>query len=172
MYDLYKCNENDSARFILGKQGTKKLFIVGLNPSTANRENSDNTVAKVEKVALIHNFDGFVMANLYPHRSTDPHDLPTTVDARLLKKNIEEIAGLAAMETCPVFWAAWGGDIMLRSYLVESFRVLSIEVSKIAGRWVNFGALRKDGHPRHPSRLSYAWGFSAFDSEIYAQRFA
>tara|TARA_R110000787_G_scaffold42161_3_gene103679 strand:+ start:2785 stop:3021 length:237 start_codon:yes stop_codon:yes gene_type:complete len=76
MYDLYQCNSDDSARFILGKNGARKLFVVGLNPSTANKEKSDTTVAKVETVARNNGFDGFVMANLYPLRSTDPNELP------------------------------------------------------------------------------------------------
>ena len=80
MYDLYQCNKDDTSRYILGKDGDKKLFVIGLNPSTANKEKSDTTVAKVEKVAIDNGFDGFVMANLYPYRSTDPDGLPDDKD--------------------------------------------------------------------------------------------
>jgi hypothetical protein len=172
VYDLYQCNENDASRFILGKSGRKILFVIGLNPSTANKEKSDTTVAKVEKVALNNEFDGFVMANLYPLRSTNPHGLPEKKDQSLLSKNIEQIIALASKVDQPVFWAAWGGDITLRPYLSVSLQILVAEVSRISGQWVNFGELRKDGHPRHPSRLSYSWVFNDFDCEAYVQNFA
>jgi hypothetical protein len=172
MYDLYQSNETDTARFILGKNGKRKLFVVGLNPSTANKDKSDTTVAKVETVTRNNSFDGFVMVNLYPLRSTDPHSLPEVVDRHLFQSNIEQIISIASHEESPVFWAAWGGDIMLRAYLSESFKALASEVHQINGSWVNYGKLRKDGHPRHPSRLSYAWQFSHFEVATYTQRFA
>lgn len=172
MYDLYQCNEDDSSRFILGKSGNSKLFVIGLNPSTANKEKSDTTVAKVERVALSNGFNGFVMANLYPLRSTDPHGLPQENDQVLFTKNIEAIVALARNETAPVFWAAWGGDITSRTYLSASLQQLVLEVSSIGGSWVNFGTLRKNGHPRHPSRLSYDWVFNEFNSQTYAQSLA
>jgi len=172
MYDLYQCNSDDSARFILGKDGTSKLFVVGLNPSTANKEKSDTTVAKVETVARSNGFDGFVMANLYPLRSTDPNGLPAVADDDLFLSNINKIMLLAERENKPIFWAAWGGDIVLRPYLTESFNALDALITKINGCWVHYGELRKDGHPRHPSRLAYSWQFSAFDAANYAQRFA
>jgi len=172
VYDLYKCNDEDTSRYILGKEGSKKLFVIGLNPSTANKEKSDTTVAKVEKVASNNSFDGFVMANLYPHRSTDPNGLPVAKDEEEFKRNLDHIVMLARLESNPTFWAAWGGDIDLRSYLAESFKELDSIVKDLNGSWVNYGELRNDGHPRHPSRLSYSWAFSKFDTAVYAQRFA
>ncbi|WP_334078837.1 DUF1643 domain-containing protein [Microbulbifer sp. M83] len=172
MYDLYTSNDDDTARYILGKSGAKKLFVIGLNPSTANKEKSDTTVAKVENVAKSNSFDGFIMANLYPLRSTDPNGLPCEADQGYFRDNIDYISKLASLEENPVFWAAWGGDIDLRSYLSDSFKALNAVVKRVNGKWVNYGDLRKDGHPRHPSRLSYAWQFFEFDSDSYAQRFA
>lgn len=171
MYDLYECNHTDTARFILGKNGEKKLFVIGLNPSTANKEESDTTVAKVEKVARNSGFDGFVMSNLYPLRSTDPNGLPTEVDPELFQLNIDKIIAIAQNEISPVFWAAWGGDIMLRPYLADALRTLGQTVEALNGQWVNYGELRKDGHPKHPSRLAYAWKFTPFDINAYARKF-
>ena len=169
MYDIYSCNKDDSARFILGKRGKRKLIVVGLNPSTANREKSDTTAAKVEKVALNGGFDGFVMTNLYPQRTTDPKGLATLPDTRLFRRNIRHILKIAEAEESPVFWAAWGGDITLRPYLAKSLKALLKETNRMGGTWVNFGHLRKDGHPRHPSRLSYSWQFSKFDVAMYVK---
>lgn len=172
MYDLYQCNDDDTARFILGKNGKRKLFVVGLNPSTANKENSDTTVAKVETVARNNGYDGFVMSNLYPLRSTNPNGLPSEVDTLLFQTNIDKIIAIAGSEESPVFWAAWGGDITLRPYLAEALRALVVAVESLNGQWVNFGKLSQDGHPRHPSRLAYAWSFAPFEVNTYVRRFA
>ena len=167
MYNIYKSNDNDTNRFLLGKEGLFKLFVVGLNPSTANKERSDTTASKVEKVAWQNGYDGFVMANLYPLRSTNPDNLPLTGDAQLICKNIQIISNIASQQTNRLFWAAWGGYISKRIYLKESLLLLANEVERINGSWVNFGSLRKDGHPRHPSRLSYSWLFQDFDISYY-----
>ncbi len=169
MYDIYQCNEDDTVRFILGKNGNKRLFVIGLNPSTANKEKSDATVAKVEAVASKNGFEGFVMSNLYPLRSTNPNSLPEIANEDLILKNIKAIKDLAQTEKKPVFWAAWGGDITIRPYLGIALKLMAEEVKEMNGTWVHYGELTKYGHPRHPSRLSYSWVFSEFDVSSYVQ---
>ncbi len=170
VYDLYKANKNDSARFILGKNGDRKLFVVGLNPSTANKEKSDTTVSKVEKVAQHHGYDGFVMTNLYPLRSTNPEGLPEQPQHSLLDSNTESIIRMACLDKKPVFWAAWGVNIVLRPYLLESLIHLNMKVNTLGGEWIHYGGLSKAGHPRHPSRLCYDWEFSQFGVDVYIQK--
>ncbi|MEM9542430.1 MAG: DUF1643 domain-containing protein [Cyanobacteria bacterium P01_E01_bin.42] len=169
MFDIYQADREEKHRFLLGKNGKSILFVVGLNPSTANQEKSDVTASKVEKVALNNGYDGFVMSNLYPLRSTNPKNLPETGDRTLIKQNVKIISSLARSRVKPVFWAAWGGGIKTRSYLQESLLLLAHEVSTVNGSWVNYGLLRKDGHPRHPSRLSYSWTFQDFDILSYVK---
>jgi hypothetical protein len=171
MYDLYHCDKYDTSRYILGKSGTRIIFVIGLNPSTATNEKYDVTVAKVEKAALNNGYSGFVMANLCPLRRTHPNDLPKDYNRSLFYNNLRMIKKLASSESQPTFWAAWGGDITLRSYLIEAFIRLIGVAESIKGRWVHYGELRKDGHPRHPSRLSYKWKFNDFDATAYRRRF-
>lgn len=172
MYDLYKSNTSDSERYILGKDGNKKIFVIGLNPSTANREKSDTTVSKVEQAALNSGYDGFVMANLYPLRSTNPDDLPHTPNPKAITKNIAEIMKYAHEDPNPIFWAAWGVGISIRHYLLESLVCLHSEITKNNGTWQCYGDLTKFGHPKHPSRLSYDWDFQEFLLEKYIEKFA
>lgn len=167
MYDLYACNPRDTARYILGKKGRRKLIVIGLNPSTANATKADVTVAKVERVAAASGFDGFVMANLYPQRSTQPDGLHRRVNTTLYHENIQRIVAAACSETEPVFWAAWGGDISKRTYLWRALVELHAQLVPLNAKWLHYGELRKDGHPRHPSRLAYAWSFSEFDLNSY-----
>ena len=166
-YDLYECNAKDTHRYILGKSGPRPLFIVGLNPSTADRFKADTTVAKVEQVALNNNFDGFVMTNLSAVRSTDPKKLPKRMMAQTMTENIEQILAVSKRYQNPVFWAAWGSDITTRGYLLKACAQLHAGTRAQGGSWVHFGALTKAGHPRHPSRLAYAWSFSKFDMDGY-----
>ena len=120
MYDIYSNDRNDTLRFTLGKSGSRKLLTVGLNPSTATQETSDTTVAKVEGVAKRTGFDGFVMLNLYPIRSTDFNALSPDVDAEAFSENLNRIETLVAAEPTPVVWAAWGENISARSYFVAA----------------------------------------------------
>ncbi len=166
MYDLYSCNRGDTARFILGKSGRTQLYVIGLNPSTASREKADTTVAKVEQVAQRNAYEGFVMANLYPLRATDPQDLPAEHNARLSRRNILEIVDSFGDEP-PVMWAAWGVNISSRPYLLKACIKLHREVASRGGRWLHYGKLCQHGHPRHPSRLSYQWSFAEFDMAAY-----
>lgn len=167
MYDIYSNSNDDLWRFTLGKSGTRKIFTIGLNPSTATREKSDTTVAKVEGTAQRNNFDGFVMLNLYPIRSTDYNALPVDVDLEAFSENINRIETLIAAEESPVVWAAWGESVLARDYFVESTKELINKLQKHGVSWLHFGSLTNSGHPRHPSRLSYSWSFEEFDTSQY-----
>ncbi|MCX8518818.1 MAG: DUF1643 domain-containing protein [Methylophilaceae bacterium] len=169
MYDIYSNARNDLWRFSLGKSGARKLLTIGLNPSTATKEKSDTTVAKVEGAAQRNGFDGFVMLNLYPVRSTDYNALPIGVDAEAFSENLTHIEALVASEPNPVVWAAWGESILARDYFVAATKELLERLKKYGTSWQHFGSLTKYGHPRHPSRLEYAWSFSNLDTSRYAQ---
>lgn len=169
MFDIYECNEGDSARFLLGTSGKPTLIVVGLNPSTATSEKSDTTVSKVKKAAQNSGYNGFVMTNLYPLRSTNPHELPKNHSAELLTENIKRIERIASSEMNPFFWAAWGSDIVLRPYLKQAMIELNQMVKRVNGQWVQFGDLTQRNHPRHPSRLSYDWKFKEFDIAKYEE---
>ena len=169
MYDIYSNNSNDSSRYTLGKSGSRKLLTIGLNPSTATKEKSDTTVAKVEGAAIRNGFDGFVMLNLYPIRSTNYNDLPRNVDGDAFSENLRRIEDIVSSENKPVIWAAWGESIHARSYFIAAARELLSRLQKHSPLWQHYGPLTGSGHPRHPSRLQYAWEFSPFDIATYTQ---
>ncbi len=169
-YDLYQCNRDDSARYALGRLGERMLCVLGLNPSTANRDKPDMTVARVERIAQRRGFDGFAMLNLYPARHTLPGDLPRQADSALQRSNLRRIRAVVGASREPVIWAAWGGDIVLRDYLPAALASLAQGRHALPGRWMHYGELRKDGHPRHPSRASYDWDFHDFDVADYLDK--
>lgn len=170
MYDIYSNTQNDLWRFMLGKSGSRKLITIGLNPSTATKEKSDTTIAKVEKVARQAGFDGFIMLNLYPVRSTDFNALPEEVNAEAFTDNLAKIEAVVAAEFRPVVWAAWGENIVARKFLLAAGKELFGRLEKYDTSWQQFGSVTQSGHPRHPSRLHYAWQFSPFDTKNYAQK--
>jgi hypothetical protein len=170
MYDIYSNDHEDSWRFTLGRSGSRKVIVIGLNPSTATQERSDTTVAKVDGVASRNNFDGFVMTNLYPVRSTDYNNLPHDVNDTAYLENLNHIEAVVSAEPNPVIWAAWGESVSARSYFVVAIAELHTRLQRHAPSWQNFGPLTNSGHPRHPSRLRYAWSFSQFDMKQYVQR--
>ncbi len=50
-------------RYILGTRGKKSLITIGINPSTAEPDNLDNTLKSVERIASGNGFDSFIMFN-------------------------------------------------------------------------------------------------------------
>lgn len=170
MYDIYSNAQDDQWRFSLGKSGKRTLIVIGLNPSTATKEKSDTTIAKVEVAAKQAGFGGFVMLNLYPVRSTDFNALPKEVNAEAFAENLVKIEAVVAAELQPVIWAAWGENIMAREFFVAASKELFSRLEKYGASWQRFGSLTQSGHPRHPSRLHYAWKFSPFDTVDYAQK--
>jgi hypothetical protein len=163
MYDIYESAERDAWRFTLGKKGTKPLLVIGLNPSTATQEKSDTTVAKVEQVAITHDYDGFVMLNLYPVRATDFRTLPSAVNRKAFHANLRRIQELVASTKNPTVWAAWGSHVTYHRYFADARDALIEQFALYSVTWMRFGTLTKDGHPHHPSRLSYAWTLERFD---------
>lgn len=48
---IYKNNDDNSVRFILGEDGKSPLVCFGVNPSTATPEKLDRTLVQVQKTA-------------------------------------------------------------------------------------------------------------------------
>lgn len=167
MFDIYKNSDDNKNRYLLGKKGNNPLIVVGLNPSIATSEKSDNTISKVATVAELNGFDGFVMINLYPVRATDYTKLETNANQNEIEKNISIINNLVADIKEPVFWLAWGDNIFDRDFFKDSCIEIIKSLEKYNIKYKNFGALTASGNPRHPSRLSYSWSFQDFDINSY-----
>jgi hypothetical protein len=170
MYDIYRNTADDACRFALGRSGRRPLVVVGLNPSTATRERSDPTAAKVERVAHASGYDGFVLVNLCPVRATDCRTLPATVDAKLLAANLRAITEVVRAVDSVTLWAAWGAPIVTRPFLLGAAIAIAERVQRWEPDWRHFGPLTAGGHPRHPSRLSYGWSFASFEVADYLDR--
>ena len=81
---LYKTNEDNTARYILGQINEEKgatLLCFGINPSTACPECLDNTIRKVVKLSANNGYANWIMVNIYPQRATNPNDLHFSVNS-------------------------------------------------------------------------------------------
>jgi hypothetical protein len=170
LFDLYASDCDGRWRFVLGQSGACPLYVIGLNPSTATQERADTTIAKVVRVARQHGYEGFVMLNLYPVRATDCRTLPVKPDPQAYCENLDQIERIIGAAKAPVIWAAWGSGIRIHDYFLSAVHTLAVRLQPFAPTWIHFGSLTKAGHPRHPSRLAYAWRFASFDCASYARR--
>ena len=156
-------------RFSLGQNGNTKLFAIGLNPSSADAEKSDQTMRKVKGcVERQKKFGGFGMLNLCPLRATNPKALPILEEKELIclaGRNGRPIQRIPKQQKTPTIWAAWGNNIKIRRYLMKYLQAIVKVAMKRKAEWVMRAELTIRGHPRHPSWLGYEIEFWHFNIE-------
>ena len=105
---LYAPNFYSEYRYILGTRGSNPLICIGINPSTAEPDNLDNTLKSVERIALGNGFDSFIMFNVYAQRATNPDAMEKQCNLLLHKENLEAFRYVLSLSQKPAVWAAWG----------------------------------------------------------------
>jgi len=163
---IYEKSKDNTSRFILGTIGVKPLVCFGINPSTAEPENLDNTLKSVTRLALNNGFDSWIMLNVYPQRATNPNELHNEVCLDLHQKNLIVIEQIFKNYN-PKIWAAWGTLILKREYLSNCLSSI-IELSqKYECSWMTIGKESKNGHPHHPLYLRQTEVLKEFDVHKY-----
>ena len=164
---LYAPNFYSEYRYILGTRGKKPLICIGINPSTAQPGDLDNTLKSVERIALGNGFDSFLMFNVYAQRATDPNTMETTCNTNLHRENMEAFRYVLSLCEAPAVWAAWGTIIEKRAYLPECLRDMLRIGEELGARWYCAGAVSKKGHPHHPLYLRKDEKLKPFDAQAY-----
>ena len=164
---IYAPNFYSEYRYILGTKGKKPLICIGINPSTAQPGQLDNTLKSVERIALGNGFDSFIMFNVYAQRATDPDAMEPECNALLHKENMEAFRYVLSISKKPAVWAAWGTIIEKRSYLPECLRDMLEAGQQFNARWYCAGNVSKKGHPHHPLYLRKDEKIKSFDVEAY-----
>ncbi|GGO59885.1 hypothetical protein GCM10010910_03930 [Microbacterium nanhaiense] len=167
---LYRINQDNTARYVLGTVGTNPLICVGVNPSTATPQRLDPTVTRVAKRARDSNFDSWIMLNLYPQRSTAPEGMHSRYLPYLKAQNEQHIAEVLQNGRHTLL-AAWGELIETRDYLPEMLHSIASIAEQSSCDWMSIGSPLKRHHPRHPSRARYDMELQRFDMTTYLQRF-
>ena len=164
---LYAPNFYSEYRYILGTRGNNPLICIGINPSTAEPDNLDNTLKSVERIALGNGFDSFIMFNVYAQRATDPDAMEKTCNAALHRENLEAFRYVLSISKTPAVWAAWGAIIEKREYLAHCVRDMVAAGQEYGATWHCAGAVTKKGHPHHPLYLRKDEKLKPFDINAY-----
>ena len=53
MFEAYEINNDNTARFTLGRYVSNPLVVFGINPSTATKEKNDTTISIVEHISAM-----------------------------------------------------------------------------------------------------------------------
>ena len=154
-------------RYILGTRGKNPLICIGINPSTAQPGDLDNTLKSVERIALGNGFDSFIMFNVYAQRATDPDHMEELCNPELHRQNMEAFRYVLSISQNPGIWAAWGTIIEKRPYLRQCLLDM-LEIGNTYGaKWYCAGKVSKKGHPHHPLYLRKDEVIRPFDTEAY-----
>ena len=164
---LYAPNFYSEYRYILGTRGKNPLICIGINPSTAEPDNLDNTLKSVERIALGNGFDSFIMFNVYAQRATDPDAMEKTCNQALHRENLEAFRYVLSISESPAVWAAWGTIIEKRAYLPECLKDMLAAGEEYGAQWYCAGKVSKKGHPHHPLYLRKDEKIRPFDVENY-----
>lgn len=167
---LYAPNFYSEYRYILGTRGKKPLICIGINPSTAEPGNLDNTLKSVERIALGNGFDSFLMFNVYAQRATDPNTMEKVCNPLLHRENMEAFRYILSISEAPAIWAAWGSIIEKRRYLPECLGDMLSIGREYGADWFCAGAVTKAGHPHHPLYLRKDEKLKPFDMDAYLER--
>ena len=166
---LYAPNFYSEYRYILGTRGKNPLICIGINPSTAQPGDLDNTLKSVERIALGNGFDSFIMFNVYAQRATDPDTMERQCNLQLHKENMEAFRYVLSISHQPAVWAAWGTIIEKRDYLPQCLRDMLAVGEEYGASWYCAGKVSKKGHPHHPLYLRKDEKIRPFDITSYLQ---
>ena len=166
---IYAPNFYSEYRYILGTRGKNPLICIGINPSTAEPDNLDNTLKSVERIALGNGFDSFIMFNVYAQRATDPNSMEKVCNLQLHKENLEAFRYVLSISDKPAVWAAWGAIIEKRDYLADCVRDMVQVGQEYGASWYCAGAITKKGHPHHPLYLRKDEKLKPFDVTGYLE---
>ncbi len=142
-------------RYILGTRGERPLICIGVNPSTAEPDNLDNTLKSVERIARFNGYDSFIMFNVYAQRATRPGDMDVQRNEALHRENMSAFRYVleASLPRRPAVWAAWGSVIEMRPYLPRCVEDMIALGEEFGAEWFTAGPRSKKGHPHHPLYL-------------------
>jgi hypothetical protein len=129
----------------------KTLTVIGLNPSTADGLNDDNTIRVLMNYAKRLNFGGLLMLNLYAWRATRPQDLVKAAKVHDIigpQNTFEILRTRIEQSDSPFVFAAWGTYGLKRG--AEFARFMGYDFCFYS---MKAFAVNKDGSPHHPLRV-------------------
>ena len=167
---LYAPNFYSEYRYILGTRGENPLICIGINPSTAQPGDLDNTLKSVQRIAVGNGYDSFIMFNVYAQRATDPDAMEPSCNMALHRENLEAFRYVLSISKTPAVWAAWGTIIEKRDYLPACLQDMLAAGQEYGATWYCAGKQSKKGHPHHPLYLRKDEKLRPFDVGAYLEK--
>ena len=159
-------------RYILGTRGRDPLICIGVNPSTAEPGNLDNTLKSVARIAAGNGYDSWIMFNVYAQRATRPDDMDRSRNEALHAANMAAfryVLSRVGEGVSPAVWAAWGAVIEKRDYLPDCVRDMVRIGEEYGAKWLCAGKCSVKGHPHHPLYLRRDEKTVPFDIRRYLE---
>lgn len=130
-----------------------KIMFIGLNPSTADELEDDQTVRRLVSFSKSWGFGGFYLTNLYSFIATEPRDMieyyegkTKVMENRLHKKNMESVLRYGRVCSMTVFcWGASNEGSRQEDHAAKFIR--TFKDAYCFGR-------TQGGHPKHPLFLA------------------
>lgn len=158
--------DDTNVRYLLKKEEHNTLIVIGVNPSKATDKKTDQTMVRIMGLAERNGYDGFIMLNIYPQRSTKPSELDKDMNIELHNNNLKHIASEINNHESATILLAFGDSIGCRSYLKSCLKDIIALFNIEKFQWRQIGVPTKNGNPRHPSRTGYC-DFTTFDIRKY-----
>ena len=160
---------NDNERYVLGQPGKRNILVLGVNPSTVKPGDDDPTIRNVCRIAESKGFDGWIMINLHPQRTSHPEEIKEKAvwgenNPRVIEAVMREFRVYAV-------WCSWGNmiDIPGKQFLYDALAKIYDVLGEYV-KWYSYGKLTKDGNPRHPLYMPLTHDFQGFDVRRYLWR--
>ncbi len=143
--EFSECRKYRFALWRIWDRSKPLVMFVGINPSTANETDQDNTIKSVGRISKANGFGGFYMMNCFPFVSTDPEALrgydKSVFDQQQFIANNRKLKEVS--ELCAEVVFAWGAFKVVKELGRNTDMAKMFPNAKAL-------AILKDGSPKHP----------------------
>jgi hypothetical protein len=133
------------------------VLFIGMNPSTADADANDPTVAREVSFARSWGYSSLVKCNIGDHRATHPSDLSVPGVTACTDKNVDEVIRRAREAD----WVVMAHGVPPLPLRAGGRRITEALVA--AGLLMKCLGITKDGWPRHPLYLPKTAAPVAYD---------
>ena len=143
------------SRFLLGEvlDPSQKVFLwFGINPSKAMPNSLDPTLKRVKEMSKHNNNDvdaNWLMANIYPQRSTNPNGMHPQMNTQIHQENLTVIEDVMKNYNDITVVFAYGNIINIRDYLSNCLNDIKALIKKYNLN-VKVLSITSEGNPHHP----------------------
>ena len=175
---IYCTTRNNEHRYALGEvkeNANRVLFCFGINPSKATPQELDPTAKRIQRIAVAHGYDSWIILNVCAQRATEPNDMLKEQNEFLHKENLKIITNLLKQYAlCSDILFAYGDLINKRPYLKRNLcEIINIiKAENYDGNCYCLGKT-KSGNARHPLYQKIDTPFAPFslDGHTCAEMF-